>query len=52
MLEHIDGARRYVYDAIGLLCRSGQAPELIRLINALRIIEDRLWQYATAMKGE
>ena len=45
--RHIREARRLVYDAIGLLCRSGKAPELIGQINGLRSIEDVLWQYTT-----
>jgi len=46
-LERIKEARRLVYDAIGLLCRSGKSTELIRVINGLRSIEDVLWQYTT-----
>jgi len=45
--ERIREARRLVYDAIGLLCRSGKAPELIGQINKLRSIEDVLWQLTT-----
>jgi len=45
--ERIKEARKLVYDAVGLLCRSGKAPELIKQINELRNIEDVLWQYNT-----
>jgi len=50
--ERIREARRLVYDAIGLLCRSGKAPELIGQINQLQHIEDVLWQHTTPERRE
>lgn len=45
-------ARQLVYDAIGEICQSKKAIYLSKELSQLRNIEDVLWQFATAMKGE
>ena len=45
--EHIQRARRHIYDAIAELRQSGRANEVIRELRRLCVIEDTLWQMTT-----
>jgi len=45
-------ARRLIFEAIGQINQSKQAINLTKQLSQLYTIEDVLWQFATAMKGE
>ena len=45
-------ARRLIWEAIGQINQSKQAINLTKQLSQLYNIEDVLWQFATAMKGE
>ena len=45
-------ARSLIWDAIGEINQSKTAIHLTRQLSELYNIEDVLWQFATAMKGE
>lgn len=51
-LEHLQNSRRLVDKAIREINQSGSAKYLSRELGDLYHIEDVLWQFVTAMKGE
>ena len=51
-VEHLMKARSLIWDAIGEINQSKTAIHLTRQLSELYNIEDVLWQFATAMKGE
>ena len=50
--EGVALAQRRVQQAIKALIKANAAVPLSRQLRALYQIEDELWQYATALKGE
>lgn len=50
--ERLMNARKLIWDAIGEINQSKTAIHLTRQLSELYNIEDVLWQFATAMKGE
>jgi hypothetical protein len=48
----VERAQRRVRQAIRALIKANAAVPMSRQLNALYVIEDELWQYATSMKGE
>ena len=48
----VERAQRRVRQAIRALIKANAAVPMARQLNTLYVIEDELWQYATALKGE
>ena len=48
----VERAQRRVRQAIRALIKANAAVPMSRQLNALYVIKDELWQYATSMKGE
>ncbi len=48
----VERAQRRVRQAIRALIKANAAVPMSRQLNALYVIEDELWQYATSMNGE